>query len=341
MRYLKLLFLVFIIFSSCKSSKVAVNQPMSVIDHENKDVAAYVKKYATISVSEMQRTGIPASITLAQGIIESDYGRSRLAREANNHFGIKCHRDWTGRTIYHDDDRRNECFRSYKRAEDSYLDHSDFLTNGSRYDFLFDLKSDDYKSWAKGLKKAGYATNPKYAGMLIDMIEENELYLYDRMAMGKKVSSNLVSSPVEETVILDNTNDDTDGSIDNFRVTSSPNRKGEKNRIQYIIVREGDTFDSLAEEFDLLSWELARYNDLDGDIELTPGQLLYLQPKRLKAEPGNEFHTLAGGETMHSVSQLYGIKLRTLYERNKLDPGTEPPPGTELWLRKTKPDGIR
>jgi len=341
MRILKLLILGVVLFSSCRSSKVAVNQSLTGIKHENRDVAAYVEKYAMISIREMQRTGVPASITLAQGIIESDYGRSRLAREANNHFGIKCHREWTGSTIYHDDDRRNECFRSYKRAEDSYLDHSDFLKSGSRYSFLFELKPDDYRGWAKGLKKAGYATNPKYAGMLIDMIEENELYLYDRMALGKKVNGSQPVIRAEDPVVQETGNAEMESGIDNFIIESSGNRIGEKNRIQYIIVREGDTFENLAEEFDLLSWELARYNDLDGSGELSPGQLLYLQPKRSKAEPGNDFHTVAAGETMYSISQHYGIKLRTLYERNNLEPGTEPPAGTELWLRKVKPDGIR
>lgn len=340
MRYLKLLIFGIIIFSSCRSSKVAVNQPLVDIKHENRDVDAYVDKYAMISVSEMQRTGVPASITLAQGIIESDYGRSRLAREANNHFGIKCHRDWTGNSIYHDDDRKNECFRSYRRAEDSYLDHSDFLKNGSRYDFLFDLKPDDYKGWAKGLKKAGYATNPKYAGMLINMIEENDLHLYDLMAMGKKINSQKEKG-IEDALIITGVSVDSSGNIDDFKVASPGNRTGEKNRIQYVIVREGDSFESLAKEFDLLSWELVRYNDLDGGADLFPGQLLYLQPKRGKAEPGNEFHKIGAGETMYSLSQEYGIKLRSLYERNNLEPGSEPPAGTEIWLRKTKPEGIR
>ena len=128
----------------------------------------------------MNRTGIPASITLAQGIIESDCGHSSLAREANNHFGIKCHDDWTGPTIRHNDNSRNECFRKYGKAEESFYDHSDFLKSGSRYSFLFNYNSTDYKAWAHGLKKAGYATNPDYANMLIRTIEENKLWYFDR-----------------------------------------------------------------------------------------------------------------------------------------------------------------
>ena len=153
-------------------------------------VSDYVNQYKDLAISEMKRTGIPASITLAQGIIESDCGRSTLAREANNHFGIKCHNDWTGPTVRHNDNSRNECFRKYKKAEESYYDHSDFLKSGSRYDFLFNNKSTDYKAWAYGLKKAGYATNPDYANMLIRTIEENNLWAFDS---GKNMPSNFTA----------------------------------------------------------------------------------------------------------------------------------------------------
>lgn len=341
MHNLKYLIIALLVLSSCRSSKMAVNQPLPDIKHDNRDVAAYVGKFGHIAVSEMQRTGVPASITLAQGIIESDYGRSRLAREANNHFGIKCHNDWKGRRIYHDDDRRDECFRSYGRAEDSYLDHSDFLRGGSRYSFLFDLAPDDYKGWARGLKKAGYATNPKYAGMLIDMIEENKLYLYDRQATGRRIPVKEINTRVEEDNSTVRESAERPAGIDDFRVTLSKNRIMERNRIQYIIVGEGDSFESLAEEFDLLSWELFRYNDLDDSMSLYPGQVLYIQPKRLKADVGNDFHTVKEGETMYTISQLYGIRLKTLYERNSIEPGSEPPVGSELWLRKTRPEGLR
>lgn len=329
------------LLTSCSSSKVIVDNSGPDINHTDPNVSDYVSRYANIAVIEMQRTGIPASITLAQGIIESDYGRSRLATQANNHFGIKCHSDWKGRKIYHDDDRRNECFRSYGKAEDSYTDHSDFIRNGSRYRFLFDLSPDDYKGWARGLKTAGYATNPKYANMLITMIEKNDLFLYDQHAMGKRITQRDIRKPVEQIVGETGRSAGNRVGTDNFVIKSAHNRILERNRIQYIIVRKGDSYESLAKEFDLLSWELFRYNDLEDGMELYEGQLLYLQPKRLKAEAGNDFHTIKEGETMYSVSQLYGIRLRTLYERNRLDEAVEPPVGSELWLRKTRPEGLR
>src|SRR6056297_822635 len=173
-----------ILLSSCHSSRRA--QTVVVPEHKDASLRNYINKYAELAMREMRRTGVPASITLAQGIIESDYGRSRLAREANNHFGIKCHNGWKGRKIYHDDDKRNEFFRSYKQVSESYYDHSDFLRQGSRYSFLFDLKPDDYKSWARGLKSAGYVTNPRYAGMLIDMISNNNLHIYDQIALSNR-----------------------------------------------------------------------------------------------------------------------------------------------------------
>jgi hypothetical protein len=160
---------------SCKAYKPIVSNSGSGQSAED-----YINMYKDIAVSEMKRTGIPASITLAQGMIESDFGRSSLARDANNHFGIKCHNGWTGATIRHHDDRRNECFRKYRKPEDSFYDHSDFLKSGSRYSFLFDIKPTDYRAWARGLKRAGYATNPDYADMLIRKIEENNLWNFDR-----------------------------------------------------------------------------------------------------------------------------------------------------------------
>lgn len=331
---------------SCGPGRVAIDSAVSV-KHSNRDVAMYTSLYAGEAMHEMVRTGIPASITLAQGIIESDYGRSRLATKANNHFGIKCHKDWKGGRIYHDDDRRNECFRKYRNPEESFKDHSDFLVNGSRYRFLFDLREDDYKAWAKGLKKAGYATNPKYASMLIRAIEDNHLYKYDVVVLGsgkgnRKTKEESIDDPVYTTPNseLHTPNSELRTQHSSISVRSSISRIKERNRIQYIIVEEGDTYESLAEDFDLLSWEIFRYNDLPDEAQLLAGQLVYLQPKRNKAEHGKEFHIIKEGETMYTISQLYGIRLKTLYERNGLIPGRSPDPGTELWLRKAKPDGL-
>lgn len=335
-----LLFIPFIgLLVSCGPTRIA-NTPGGSVSHSNKDVAMYTSLYADKAMSEMARTGIPASITLAQGIIESDYGRSRLAKRANNHFGIKCHSDWKGRKIYHDDDRRNECFRSYDSPEESFRDHSDFLVNGSRYDFLFDLRADDYKAWAKGLKRAGYATNPRYASMLINAIEENQLYLYDEVVLGATNRSNLKQRSKINNINEGNKALASDKESDYDFVVRSNSRIKERNRIQYIIVKEGDTYRSLAQEFDLLSWEIFRYNDLNDESVLVPGQLVYIQPKRNKAEAGNDYHIVKEGETMYTISQLYGVKLKVLYERNRLVPGRLVPVGTELWLRKTKPEGL-
>lgn len=329
-----------VLFSSCHSSRRA--KTIALPEHGEVRLRTYVNKYSDLAIREMIRTGVPASITLAQGIIESDYGSSRLAREANNHFGIKCHKGWKGRKIYHDDDKRNECFRSYRQDIESYRDHSDFLRQGARYSFLFELKPDDYKGWARGLKSAGYATNPRYARMLIDMISENGLYIYDQLALGNK-GIDVYRDEERGTSVTDA--DIKKSGEGNMRtaeefIIEKENRIKARNRVKYIRVREHDTFDSLIEEFDLLSWELYRYNELDEGDGLYEGQILYLQPKRKKAAAGNDFHILREGETLYDVSQLYGIRLRFLYRNNRLEPGYEPPAGTELWLRKLKPEGL-
>jgi LysM repeat protein len=339
MRYLFLLVISVLILSSCKSTRVGVSQTIPEVNHKNIDVKEYVTRYAPIAITEMKRSGVPASITLAQGIIESDFGRSRLAREANNHFGIKCHTDWRGRKIYHDDDRRNECFRSYSRVEESFVDHSNFLKNGSRYSFLFDLQTDDYKGWAKGLKKAGYATNPKYDNMIINMIEENDLSIYDKNFTNRKVVRDNAQNRSKIAVEEDRNVSVEDGN--RLVLSSARSRIMINNRIEYIIINDNDTYESIASDYDLLSWEIFRYNDLDDGMKLSPGQVIYLQPKRMKAEAGKNFHIVAEGETLYSISQQYGIKLRTLYDRNGIEPGNEPNVGDELWLRKTRPEGIR
>jgi len=177
--YISILLVIIQVSYSCRSTRPLASPP-PVSASAAASASSYIDKYGELAISEMKRTGVPASITLAQGMVESDYGRSTLARDANNHFGIKCHNSWDGPTIRYHDDRRNECFRKYRNAGESFRDHSDFLVSGSRYSFLFSLDPYDYKAWARGLKKAGYATNPDYANMLIRKIEENALYNYDR-----------------------------------------------------------------------------------------------------------------------------------------------------------------
>ncbi|MGM0666862.1 MAG: glucosaminidase domain-containing protein [Bacteroidota bacterium] len=332
-----------ILFSSCQSVRWAGTDDLPLAADRNAE--AYIKQYADLAMSEMRRTGVPASITLAQAVIESDYGRSRLARVANNHFGIKCHNGWTGRRIYHNDDRRGECFRRYRDADESFRDHSDFLRRGSRYESLFYLRQDDYKGWARGLKSAGYATNPRYANMLIDMIERNRLHLYDEMVLSgrgnvrAKVLNPVSTEMIHKEVIKDDTARQPESNADRY-VIERGKRVKTRNLLPYIVVREGDTFESLAREFDLFSRELQIFNDLDDNADLQAGQLLYLQMKRNRAERGKNYHIVKEGETMHSISQLYGIRLRVLYRKNRMEPGHEPDPGTELWLRKTKPEGL-
>ncbi len=337
---------------SCRAAR-----PPAASSHAGASAEDYLARYGQIAISEMNRTGVPASIKLAQGIIESNYGRSTLAREANNHFGIKCHNDWKGPVVRHHDDKRNECFRKYRTAEESFYDHSDFLRRGTRYSFLFEIDPTDYKAWARGLKKAGYATNPHYDNMLIRKIEELNLQQYDRgyavasaNAAGKASvpASSPVRSPEKTPARPDaaitggsavNETPDIPVSSSTFTVTARTTRIMENNRLQYIFVRDGDSFETLAREFQLLKREILRFNDLSEGHELIPGQMLYLQPKRDRAEQGNDYHVAVQGETMHSVSQKYGIRLRNLHEMNRMKEGEEPVAGQRLWLRSVKPAG--
>ena len=293
---------------------------------------SYIDKYGEMAVREMKRTGIPASITLAQGMLESDFGRSPLATQANNHFGIKCHNTWNGAKAYFDDETKNECFRKYKSAEDSYRDHSDYLVTTPRYKSLFSLSPTDYKGWAHGLKKAGYATNPNYANLLITNIEKFGLHVYDT-GNGKRVRYRQEQTQPEQKRVTYNTGSDQYSQQGGIVLNAGQGRIKELNRIQYIIVRDGDTYESLADEFQLLRWEIAKYNELKPDQPLVPGQIIYLQPKRSRADVGNDSCTYQDGDTMYLISQKYGIKLASLYEMNSMEPGTEPAPGTRIKLR--------
>jgi LysM repeat protein len=283
----------------------------------------YILKYKDIAIREMKRSGIPASITLAQGMLESDNGNSRLARNANNHFGIKCH-DWTGKGFYQDDDKANECFRTYKSANESFIDHSDFLMSKQRYGSLFDFKTTDYKNWAKGLKKAGYATSPTYAVMLIKLIDDNQLHYFDseitasqRPVSHYKASRKRAADP-------------------DFTININARPIYQRNNVDYIIIKKGDTFTKLADEMELLSWELYKYNELTKDSVIREGQALYIQPKRRKAAFGNDYHTIQKGDSPYSVSQLYGIKLSRLEKLNNITNNTTLKPGEVLNLRKLK-----
>lgn len=282
----------------------------------------YISAFSDLAMREMARVGIPASITLAQGCLESNNGNSTLAIKGNNHFGIKCH-DWTGRTIRHNDDSRRECFRSYSSAYESYKDHSEFLTTKPRYAFLFELSPHDYRGWARGLKQAGYATASNYATLLIRIIEENELYRYDLLVLegGMGDGTDTLSQVTEHQ----------------YATTRQIHMN---NRIEYIVVEPGDTPESLRDELNLYRNELYRYNNLYRGARLEPGQVIYLQPKRWKAARGNEIHVVKDGQTMYDISQIYGIKLSHLYKLNRMSEGQQPLEGTEIHLRKKKREPI-
>jgi len=284
--------------------------------------AEYIDKYKDLAINEMERSGIPASISLAQGLLESNNGNSTLARRGNNHFGIKCH-GWEGKRIIHDDDEKNECFRKYRSVEESYADHTDFIMNTPRYSFLFELEQTDYKAWAMGLKKAGYATAPKYADLLIRIIEENDLHQYDTGIRRRRDRDNETGQLLAD---VDN----------NFEIEVGQRKILVRNRINYIIVKEGDTYQSLNKELDLMPFELAKYNEIPRDSKLESGQVLYLQPKRSKASVEFNFHTVEEGQTMHEISQMYGIKLKKLLQLNNMHAGEEPVAGDVLHLRKKK-----
>ena len=339
---------------SCGSSRRSATEPVPSSSLPSYAVD-YVNKYSAMAVIEMQRTGIPASITLAQGMLESDYGRSYLARKANNHFGIKCHSTWQGEKAYKDDDRKNECFRSYSNVKDSYRDHSDFLVTGSRYKDLFKLSSTDYKGWAQGLKKAGYATDPAYASLLIRKIDEYGLHAFDtgsNMTSKKSMKEpaatkpqaveapSPVTAPAATAIAVTASANTSDTMVANpaFNAPAeviklNTGRTGVNNGVKYAVVREGDTFSSLAGEFQLLAWELSRFNDLPSDSSLKSGQIIYLEPKRTRAAEGNTIHFVQPGETMHLISQKYAIKLNSLYKMNLMDEGKECVAGQKVRIR--------
>ncbi len=329
---IRLLPIVLLLLAGCSSSRQTVRKQPPV---QSLDRKQYIETYQDLAIKEMKRTGVPASITIAQALLESDNGNSTLARTAKNHFGIKCHSSWKGASVRHDDDRRQECFRKYRSVYESYRDHSDFLVGGRRYQFLFDLKLNDYKGWAKGLQKAGYATSRTYARLLIKIIEDNQLYVLDQGVRRPNAIADVTQTKSWSQGAAEPQNEGL-ADVDEFTIRMGAGRVKTRNRIDYITVRKGETLKSLTETFDKLSWELPRYNDLSPGTPLEPGQIIYLQPKRNRAEVGNDFHTIKKGETMYGISQKYGIKLDKLYEKNNMPKGTEPQIGTKLWLRKRK-----
>lgn len=301
----------------------------------------YINKYKDIAIREMQEYKIPASITLAQGILESGNGNSELSKKSNNHFGIKCHNDWTGGRTYHDDDEKGECFRVYESPADSYRDHSLFLATKSRYASLFELEITDYKAWAKGLKQAGYATSPVYANVLINLIETYELTQYDIIALkGPKV-------------VLDDKKNKTETKTKDEKESASKKIYSpyelkeaevvgkafdgryvrENNRVKFIYAKDGDDVYSLADGMGIYDYQLVKYNNLGNRKTFKEGEVVYIEPKRKKASKKYKYHTIQKGETLSYVSRLYAVKLKSIFKMNDMDENTILHIGDNIRLR--------
>jgi LysM repeat protein len=289
----------------CFLTAIAVNA-------QNTSVKQYIDSFKDVAMKEMIDFKIPASITLAQGLLESGSGNSRLAKEGNNHFGIKCKKDWTGCTILEDDDALQECFRCYSNPRESYYDHSKFLRENRRYAPLFTLTINDYKAWANGLLTAGYATNPKYSELLIATIERNKLMLFDSMVLNGYIPFNVKIEP--SVAIVDN-------------------------KVPSTLANKLESPEQFAKEHNSSEKRILKYNDMSENTLIEPGEVLYLKPKKKKASVPT--HLVQTGETMWLISQKYAVKLNALYKKNLMEEGTEPKPGVVLQLQNkatTRPD---
>ena len=283
--------------------------------HRQTSYNNYIKQYAPLAVEQMKQHNVPASITLAQGLLESGAGLSTLSRKSNNHFGIKCGGGWRGRSVRANDDAPNECFRAYRKVEDSYEDHSLFLVGNQRYASLFKLKKTDYKSWARGLKKAGYATDPSYANKLITIIETYDLYKYDNDGMSKREAKKWQKLLKKKPWL------------------ANPHDVYIANGLAYVIARDGDTFQLLGGEFEIGWKKLVKYNDLQRDYTLEEGDIIYLKEKNKKTVADVIYHEVREGDSMHSISQIYGVRLKTLYKLNVMADDHIPEVGERVWLK--------
>ncbi len=270
----------------------------------------YIKTYSHIAQQNMIDYKIPASITLAQGLLESGAGKSNLSVISNNHFGIKCHNGWRGEKVYAADDTPNDCFRKYSRVQDSYEDHAQFIANNFRYQGLFKLSITDYKGWARGLQNAGYATDRAYANKLIKLIEDYELYKYDNKSYKKG------SRPSQD--------------FSHINWTHQPYKTHD---LIYVVAVRGDSFASIANEFGFKEKDLLKYNDADQGFPLNDGDIVYFEKKKKRADEPYFFHIVQVGESMHSISQKYGLRLKELYRLNKKSYKYIPEEGDKLKLR--------
>ena len=287
----------------------------------------YIERYKHIAIDHMERYGIPASITMAQGILESDCGNSALSRSSNNHFGIKCKRNWTGARAYHDDDAKGECFRAYSSVEDSYLDHAEFLDQQPRYDSLFAYSATDYRSWARGLKAAGYATAPDYAERLVRIIEESKLYLLDR-PNGDCLYAKRDEQPDEwftaessvSTVVTESGIDP-----DNYRVTINAHEGYNiyvTNGVHYILAKENDTFENIGSKFRISARNLRKFNDLkEPAAQPMTGEVVYIARKKSRWEEVAPEARCQEGDTAYAIGQRYAIRTRSIEKLNRLNKG--------------------
>jgi len=328
----------------------------------------YIQQYSEIAVQEMMRTGVPAAIKLAQGLLESQSGESVLVKRSNNHFGIKCKTEWTGAKTYHDDDERGECFRVYPNAETSYKDHSDFLKTRSHYNFLFKLDPTDYEAWAYGLKKAGYATSPTYPQSLIKVIKENQLDKYNLIAIermnsvaqnNKPLNNRVIQAtstqpiennqnnninnadvPVTETITTEK--EETENKIPLTISTNKITKKSEYpegvfliNQAKVIYANEGISLLALANQYDITLSKLIEFNELNNVEILEQDQLIFLEKKQKKGL--TEFHIAKEGESFHSIAQVEGIRLENLLQYNNYPKNATPTAGNKIYLKPTNP----
>jgi len=312
----------------------------------------YVNTYKALAMEEEQRSGVPASITLAQGLHESEAGMSELVKNSNNHFGIKCKEDWKGAVFYHDDDSRQECFRSYATAADSYRDHSDFLRQGSRYAFLFKLDPTDYEEWAYGLKKAGYATNIRYSQILIRLIKDYNLQQYTLIAIGKMAASEevVLGEPSGAKVPMPGRSSGVvvvgtggTGSVDSAKrdaaiagpEVSYPEGEFQINRTRVVYVQAGVSLLSVANRYEVSLGRLLEFNEMKEEDVLVKGQLIFLQRKRRAGSI--EYHVVREEEGIYDIAQAEGIRLQDLLEMNQLASGEQPAIGERIYLQRSAP----
>jgi len=316
------------------------------------DIANYIARYKDIAMQEMVRCKIPASVTLAQGLFESGYGKSKLTTETNNHFGIKCKDEWDGKKYYQNDDAPNECFRVYEQPEDSYADHSDFLITRSRYASLFGLPITDYKAWAAGLKSAGYATNPRYAEALIKTIEDNHLYEFDQQVLAQleergKLLAHQTDYPETTSVALAEPKPQPEEPVKapkheilkpSATISNTP-PDGSQNSLLVNgakVIKAHGTIDPLSVAFShgIQYSLLLAYNDMNEGDKFKDGENIFLQSKRARAS--EEKYIVLTGESMHDISQKFGIRLKELYQKNMMVANDQPVPGETLFLQEKR-----